>query len=747
MKNPIKILFICILSLWCVEVAIAQQHSVASPDGKLKLTVITETNLSYKVDYKGKEMIKPSEISMTLQDGKVIGKNVTVIDVEENTVNQAIDLVYGISETMSEHYTEKTINFQEDFSLVIRAYNEGVAYRFVTKLGGDIIVKSEQAEFNIVEDPATWYPLADDLMRSFERAYVHFDKVSNINSEHGATTSFAITPTLFSYDKHGVRLVIGESDVSDYPGLYIDRASQNSNQLVGKWAAYPKRVSEPENIYAYHRVEERYDYIAATQGTRSFPWRVIIATDDDKTLLTNQLIFKLAQPLQLTNTDWIKPGKSVWEWWHDAILEGIDESSKVSLEKYKYYIDYGAEHGFEYLTMDAGWDASFAADVVKYAATKGMRVIAWDFINMPIEDPNRLNYLKSLGIAGVKVDLIERDDQISMNWVETLAKQCAEKELLLVLHGCPVPTGLERAYPNIINYEAVRGAECLKWDDTANPNYHVEFPFIRMLAGPLDYTPGSMRNVTVNEFKPIGKGIPNSMGSRSHELAMYIMYYQPMAYFCDSPIEYAKYPTISKFFEVLPTVWDESIALDAVVGNYAVMARRKGDDWFVGGMTNTEARNFKVDFSFLPLGTTYTATIFKDAKYSKINAKLQDVEVVEVTSSTILDIAASDGGGFVIYLSSEGNALTEKEEETDDVKENIIVYLDESRSNLIIKTKVEQIKNVQIFDSQGKLELRFSPDRFTDLKEQSITALSLSNGVHSAIIVTDKKTHKVKFVK
>lgn len=728
MKRIVIVIFLSIsLSVW------AQPYVVTSPDGNLVLSLNIGTDIKYTVSHNGTELITPSAIALTVNGGQVLGANPVVLNTGTRSVNNTITPLYGKNKTLAEAFNELTIIFDANYSLILRAYNEGVAYRFVTSLAGEITVDAETATFNLAGTPGVFFPEADASMHSWERSYYRYNSINQI-----AVNRFAVTPTMFSYPTEGLRVVIAESDLFDYPGMYVQRTSQG---MVGKWAAYPKTVSEPDNIYAYHRVLTREVYIAKTQGAREFPWRVVIVSDDDKNLLTNQLIYKLARPSVLTNTDYIVPGKSVWEWWHDAILETTSIPSglsNLSYDLYKYYVDFAAQYKIEYITLDAGWSTSYVAQLCQYAASKNVKVFLWDFINLPVENPNRLAQLKALGAAGVKVDLIERDDQVANNWVEQIAQQCADLGLMVIFHGVGKPTGLERTYPNIINFEAVRGAECLKWDQSANPDYHLEFPFIRMLAGPIDYTPGSMRNVHVSQFWPTPTGIPMSMGTRAHELAMYILYDQPLGYLCDSPTEYRKFPEVMGFLSKVPTSWDETIPLAAEVGEYAVLAKRKGEEWYVAAMTNTKARNVEIDFSFLPEGDFF-AEVLRDNEFSDVNAKIMTREVIVLNQDTKRTFSLTKSGGATLRINSLVTGV-EKEKPS-----HFSVFTNPSRTQLIVQSE-NNLDTIYIVDMAGRVhDVAYA---YINQQEVCMDISILPNGQVYVVYAKDTKgQHVAKFIK
>lgn len=731
----IKSLLLAVLSFVFAGNAFAQQYDVKSPDGLLKININVGTKIEYQVSHNNTALINTSEIAVALNTGITLGNGGEVSGTATRAVNDVITPLYGKNTTLTDNFNELTINFTQNYSLIVRAYNEGVAWRFVTALGGDVIVDSETANFNFAGTPGVIFPEADGAMQSWERSYYTYASINEIQLNR-----FCVTPTLFMYESEGIKVAVAESDLFDYPGMYLQRTATG---MKGKWAQYPKTVSSPDDIYAYHRVTSRETFLAKTKGTREYPWRVVIVSTDDKDLLNNELIYKLAKPSVLTNTAYIKPGKSAWEWWHDAILETNAIPSglnNLSYDLYKYYVDLAADYGLEYITMDAGWSTSYAAQICAYAATKNVKVFAWDFINMPVEQPGRLAQLKALGIAGVKIDLIERDDQEAINWFELLAKKCAELDMMIIFHGCGKPTGLQRTYPNIVNFEAVRGAECNKWDDTPNPDYHLQFPFIRMLAGPLDYTPGSMRNVHRSQFTPKGSGVPMSMGTRAHEVAMYVMFDQPLGYLCDAPTEYRKFDDVMKFISRIPTSWDQTLPLSAEVGKYAVIAKRKGEDWHVVAMTNGNPRNVDVDLSFLPEGEFF-AEVIRDNESTDANAKVITREIVPVTNQTKMNFRLTQGGGANMYISKL--LMTGINDKTE---RKFLVYQDTAGTLLTINSD-ESLETIYIADITGKILYSREVTK-KDTFKTDVDISSLAKGhVYLVYGNTRTKAYATKFVK
>ena len=389
-----------------------------------------------------------------------------------------------------------------------------------------------------------------------------------------------------------------------------------------------------------------------------------MVSEDDRDLLNNHLVRKLATRSRLKNSSWIKPGKATWEWWHDALLPGAGIPSGMpnrNTALYNYYVDFAAANKLEYLMIDAGWSNNYdltkinpnndVKAVIKRAKEKGVGVFLWCVGTTLLKDLYKnVDFLASIGAVGIKVDFFDRDDQLAMQWIENIAKAAADRKLMVNFHGCSKPTGMEKTYPNVVNYEAVRGAESHKWDYSINPDHHLLMPFIRMLAGPMDYTPGAMRNKTKAEFKPIDPGLPSGQGTRSHELAMFVLYDQPFAMLADSPVEYMKYPDIMKFLSAVPTVYDETKVLAAKIGEYAMLAKRKGDDWYAGGMTNWEPKDLEIDFSFLKKGVTYTADIYTDGPNAAKDAEQYVHQTLEVTSQTKMNVKMAPGGGFAVMI-------------------------------------------------------------------------------------------------
>jgi alpha-glucosidase len=686
----IYLCFACIISTVQAEV-----YDVSSPDNRLKIKLTISNGTRYEIQYDETQLITSSPIGLNLENGTVIGAG-TVKETRTRSVNNPLDVFIGKNKTLTEAYNELLVNFNENYDLIVRAYDEGVAYRFVTRLSGEIVINDEDLVLNFPEDPKVYFPECSDL-QNFERAYNIYPSVTGMTAG-----KWAVSPVLYAYPHSPYKLAVTEADTYDYPGLYI--TANGTRSMKGMWARYPLAVQEPNNYYSNHLPTMRAAYIAKTDGNRTFPWRVFVVSDNDKTLLNNNLVYLLAEPCRLTgDLSWIQPGKSAWEWWHKAVLEGVDFPSgnrNLSLQLYMYYVDWAAANGLEYMTIDAGWEEqnTYLTLLCSYAKNKGVKIVVWTWASCVLEAPdNWIVSMKNKGVSGAKIDFFERNDQPAMRWGHQMAQKLADNKMVAIFHGCPVPTGLNRTFPNILNFEAVRGEEDNFWRDDTGPDYHVLFPFIRSLAGPEDYTPGSMRNVTKEAFRPVDvdNTPPMSMGTRAHELSMYVIYDHWLGYLSDSPTEYNKYPDIKDFLSKVPSTWDKTAPLNSELGEYILMAKQKGDDWYVGGMTNWTARDMEVDFSFLPTGMAYQAIVLRDADNADTQPTQYVSETITVTSNTKRIIHAAKGGGFVIRIYNPVASGIEKAVHSAAPS----VYI--NNATLYVKS-AEPLKSVRVYNVAGQ---------------------------------------------
>ena len=651
----------------------AKTYSVKSPDKAYQLTVKAgEGPTTYSVDYKGQTIINHSTIGILEADGHQIG-NGTVASTTKSSHKGTVDVVVGKTETLADNYNQLTITYDNgDYALTLRAYNEGVAFQWSLNYDRKITVANELLEADFGKQPVkVHFPMCEmksweekDLKkqshiinqayRNFERAYVEYESIAAIPD-----TAISTSPALFTLPDGRTRVAVTEANVYDYPGLYLQPGG--GEKIRGHWAGYPKSVLDGDpNLenrhYSMHLVETRENFIAKIDGKRLLPWRVVIASDRDTDLLTNQLVYLLADPCEIEDTSWIKPGISAWEWWHKAMLEGVDFPvgfKNLSFELYKYYIDWAAKNGVPYMTLDAGWSESYIAELCAYAAKKGVGIFVWTWASNPLEAPyDWVKKMKSYGVTGAKIDFFERNDQEAMRWQRQLARRLADEKMLILFHGCPVPSGLNRTFPNILGYEANRGQECNFWDHTISPRHHCTFPYIRLLVGPTDFTPGSLRQANKANFKPqdIPDTPPMSQGTVAHEMALFVVLDQGIASLCDAPTEYDKYPDLRSFITKVPVTWNETLPLDGKVSEHILIAKRNGEQWYIGAITADDARSYNVKLDFLTRGTTYDVEIIADSADSEDSPRHYQVIKQIVKRGDTLPLTLVKGGGAAIKL-------------------------------------------------------------------------------------------------
>ena len=624
--------------------------TVTSPDRSLAVTIGTADRLTWSVSAGGQDVLRPSRISMTLEDGRVLGAAPRVLASSTRAVDAVLKPVVRIKRAeIRDRFNERRIDFVGDFSLIVRAYDDGVAYRFQTKLPGEIAVKDEEVAFQFDADHLVYFPEEVSLLSHQERLYKKLKLAEIAAGKWSSLPAMVVLPD-------GKKLVITESDLRDYPGMDLTPGTEPSS-LKGLFPAYPTKVEL--NRDRNERVVERAGYIARTRGTREFPWRVLVVAKRDADLLETDIVYRLAAETTLKDTSWIRPGKVAWDWWNDLNVYGVPFVAGVNTETYKHYIDFAAEHGVEYVILDEGWyklgdllSISPAVDmevIAAHARQKKVGLIMWViWKTFDQQMAAALDQFEKWGVKGIKVDFMQREDQWMVNFYERTAAEAAKRRMLVDFHGAYKPTGLYRTYPNVITNEGVVGMEHSKWSEDASPDNAVTFPFMRMLAGPVDYTPGAMLNAARPAFKPIYSR-PMSQGTRCQQLAMYVVFESPLQMLADSPSNYRREPESLAFLSKVPTVWDETRVLAAEVGEYILVARRSGKNWYIGAMTNWKARDLEVDLSFLGAGA-FDAELFRDGP----NAARAGVDYVRearsVSAGERLTIHLAPGGGLAARI-------------------------------------------------------------------------------------------------
>jgi len=456
--------------------------------------------------------------------------------------------------------------------------------------------------------------------------------------------------------KSGTKLVIGESDVDDYPGLWLHGTKENA--LNGMFPLYPLKEKAKNDRDV--RVTQTATYIAATKGTRTFPWRIIGVAENDAALITNQMVYLLAKPSAVQDTSWIKPGKVAWDWYNANNVFGVDFKSGVNTQTYKYYIDFASKYGIEYIILDEGWyklgnvlqvvPEMNIEELVAYGKQKNVGIILW-VVWKTLDDQldAALAQYEKWGIKGLKVDFMQRDDQPTMNFYQKICREAAKRKMLVDFHGAIRPATMTRTWPNLVNTEGVRGLEQNKWSKYSSPEHNVTLPFTRMFLGPLDYTPGAMVNSGLEKNFAAVFERPMSMGTRCHQLGMYVVYEAPLQMLADSPSKYLREPEIMEFLAPVPTVWDETHVLAAKIGDYVAIARRHGQEWYVGAMTDWTARSLDVDLSFLPAGA-FQLSAFQDGPNADRLGNDYEKVVSTVTNKSKVTIKMGSGGGWAARI-------------------------------------------------------------------------------------------------
>ncbi len=667
MKKHLLTILLLFLGMAALQAQTTQ--TILSPNQKLKLKVdLSGERIRYSISDVQGEIMNLSEAYMELGDGTVLGSEPirSLRKGGRRSVDRMVASPLYRKDSIHEQYNELYLQYKAGYSIVFRVYNSGVAYRFETAFKNPITVKDEGVKLSFADDFPALVPYVNRERKenesldvfyetSFENTYTHFSHLSEMDPNH-----LAFLPLMVELP-HGRKVVVTESDLRDYPGMYM--RLYLPSMLKGIFAPLPKTWEQGGHNNLQYRVKEREGCIAKTAGTRTFPWRVIAITTEDKDLADNDLVYLLSEPSKVADISWIKPGKVAWDWWNNWNIWGVDFKAGINNETYKYYIDFAADKGIEYVILDEGWAENKQADLfqvvpeidlpmlVKYAASKGVGIVLWaGYAAMDKEMERVCKHYSEMGVKGFKVDFMDRDDQIVVNFYERMAAMAAKYHLFIDFHGAYKPTGLNRTYPNVLNYEGVFGLEQCKWADSKTDmvKYEVTIPFIRMLAGPLDFTQGAMRNGAKNCYFPSWNE-PMSQGTRCRQLAEYVIFDAPFAMLCDAPTAYMQEPECTEFIATVPTVWDETRILDGRVGEYVISAKRKGDTWYIGAITDWNARTVEIDLKALDI-TSGTVTMFVDGPNAKRKGVDYQKKAMPVPADGKLSVELAPGGGTAMII-------------------------------------------------------------------------------------------------
>ena len=657
MRRFSKLLLSTIMLISSLQVG-AKSYNVTSPNGRIIATLSLDKTCQLSIQLDGEELMAPSTIDLTLADGKQAYSQAKVARSKRSSINEIIEAPMYRQASFTFKANQLDLKLQNGFGLIVLATDEGVAYRFYQTNKGATTIYNEVADYHFGADRTAWLAYSTNKEKPMAMAFQNIYHETAIGK---AEDQVAFLPVTIDCDKAKVTLL--ETDIVSYPGMFV---RTNGNSLKAEFAPYPKKMD-------YYRwrgmsyVKETEDYIARHEGTHSYPWRILAVTEDDTQMPLNNMVYALACPNKIGSTDWIKPGKVAWDWWNDWNLRGVDFVAGINYDTYKYYIDFAAAHGLEYIILDEGWYDSNKANImqpidevrlpelIEYANEKNVGIVLWTVFNVIDEKlEEACKHYAEMGIKGFKVDFLDRNDQTAIEMVERLASATARHHLLLDLHGIYAPVGLNRTYPNILNYEGVFGMEEVRWTELKNdmPLYDVTFPFIRMMAGAVDFTPGAMRNGTKEDWAAIYNK-PISMGTRCHQAACYIVHDSPFTMLADSPTNYEADEPYTQYIASLPTVFDETRILQGKLGEYIVTARRLGDAWYIAGQTNWEGqRELTIDFSFLTEGKSYQAHLLTDGVNAHHDAEDYRISTIKCNASTKQAIHMMPGGGFVIKIES-----------------------------------------------------------------------------------------------
>ncbi len=654
------ILMVFLISLGNVT---AQDVSLKSPDGKLNVTIELSETINWNVYLDGNVIIEKAIISMNMGDNRILGASPKLRSKSTESVQESLAVqIPNKDATIQNNYNELALNFKGGYQLLFRAFNDGIAYQFIDKSSKTKKVVNEQLTMTFPMGSSSFFPQEESMYSHNEREYI------NKGLSDFANGDFCSLPVMFDTKK--AKVLFTESSLHNYPGMFLEKSDNTTmNAIFPKYVlnAIPNEASSPDRNQI---ITEEADYIAKINGKRSYPWRVFIISDDDKTFVESNLVTQLAKPSKIPNADWIKPGQVAWDWYNANNIYGVDFEAGVNDETYKYFIDFASKNGIEYVILDEGWTKSTTEilednenidvpGLIKYAKSKNVEIILWVLWKPLYENPEKILQLySSWGAVGIKTDFMQRSDQYVVESYEKIAEIAAKYKLMVDYHGAFKPAGVERMWPNIINYEGVKGNENNKWSSAITPEHNVTLPFVRMAAGPLDFTPGAMINMNKVDYETGAANYaplftrPMAYGTRAHQVAMYVVFEAPVQMLCESPTIYYKEQETVDFITQIPTIWDETVVLEGAVSDYIVVARRNGDNWYLGAMTDWTARDFELDFSFLGEGE-YEMQSYKDGINASRNAQDYKMTSNPVNQSTKLKINLSSGGGYSAIITKK----------------------------------------------------------------------------------------------
>lgn len=651
--------FIVFLSCFfmCNLLTIARTYKVFSPDNKLMITIDVSNVLTWGITYDKDVIIEPSEISLDFTD-KDMNTGFNVVNHIRRNINEKRKAFLYKKEEIISHFNEIEFELKNGCKLQVRAYDNGAAYRFINSDKRNIL-NNEISNYRFSNNHKCYIPYVCDLRdndqycSAFESLY---DKlcINDIKND-----SLCLTPMMVCLE-NGIKAVICESGLYDYPGMFLERNLNQINTLKASFAKSPSSFYIGGFNNLNEMPKERNNYIAKLSPEQKLPWRIVMISDEDSEILDSDLVYDMAGECEIEDVSWIKPGKAAWDWWNDWNITGVNFKAGCNTSTYKHYVDFASKYGLEYVVIDEGWSSN-AKDIdninpeldlnelISYSKQKNVGIILWaSYLGIKGKEDYYFSRYSQMGIKGFKIDFFDRDDQLMVNYCYELARKAANYHLVLDMHGMFKPSGLNVRYPNVLSFEGVRGLENCKWHNYDMPDYDVTMPFLRMQAGPVDYTPGAMGNASSGVFRPISQQ-PMSMGTRVHQLASYIVFDSPLQMLCDSPSFYERDTVCTSFIAKIPTYFEEYRPLKSEIGKYVSVAKRKGSEWFVGALTDWDSRTITIDFSFLPEGK-YEAVVFEDGVNAGKNASDYCNYKLIITPSSVKQFLLASGGGLAIRI-------------------------------------------------------------------------------------------------
>lgn len=649
MKNKSKICFLLTLCfLMFSNSMFSKMLNLESPNGKLRLAINITDRINYSIFHQNNSLVKNSALALELR-GQTLGLKPVLIKEKRGSTNENLNPIVPLKfASIKNEYNSLELFFKENYSIEFRCFNNGVAYRFKTKLKKDVEVLNETLNVKFPDS----YTIYTQQPGSFKTAYEEKYSIQNV-SEWKESKNMSTLPVLID-TKNNYKILVSESDLSDYPCMFLK--SDGENSLT---ATFPKCPLEftPDGDRSVKFLKEA-DYIAATKGDRSYPWRYFLIASKDSEILENTLTYQLATPSKIVKTDWIKPGQVSWEWWNGSAPYGpdVDFETGCNQRTYQYYIDFAAKHGIQYIILDEGWaktslspfeanDNINMAELIRYGKERNVDIILWLTWLCVEQNFDLFKAYGDWGIAGIKIDFMDRSDQWMVNFYERVAKAAADNHLIVDFHGSFKPAGLERTYPNVLSYEGVRGMEQM---EGCYPQNSVLLPFLRNAVGAMDYTPGAMTSMQPELYC---SNRPNSasIGTRAYQMALFVVFESGIQMLADSPTQYYKNQECTDFITQVPVTWDETKVLEAKVGEYVVVAKRKGEKWYIGAITNNTSRNLEFSLDFLK-NKKYTITSFEDG----INANYQAMDYKKqkrvVNNGDNISIKLARNGGWTAII-------------------------------------------------------------------------------------------------